>query len=91
LVELTEEEKIKKLKNFIDRYKFLSVIVIISILIILMMSLPYIKTTEAQSSVPSDFADYVVLGKSINHRQLVSGQLTLLNTVFFAEIFPLDL
>lgn len=32
-------------------------------------------------------ADYVVLGKSINHRQSSSGGLELLNTVFFAEIF----
>lgn len=32
-------------------------------------------------------ADYVVLGKSINHRQSTAGELTLLNTVFFAEIF----
>lgn len=32
-------------------------------------------------------ADYVVLGKSINHRQSTTGELTLLNTVFFAEIF----
>ena len=32
-------------------------------------------------------ADYVVLGKSINHRQSHTGELTLLNTVFFAEIF----
>ncbi len=32
-------------------------------------------------------ADYVVLGKSINHRQSPAGDLSLLNTVFFAEIF----
>ena len=32
-------------------------------------------------------ADYVVLGKSINHRQSGDGDLDLLNTVFFAEIF----
>jgi len=32
-------------------------------------------------------ADYVVLGKSVNHRQSTSGDLHLLNTVFFAEIF----
>lgn len=32
-------------------------------------------------------ADYVVLGKSINHRQSSAGELQLLNTVFFAEIF----
>ena len=39
----------------------------------------------------SDYADYVVLGKSINHRQSTSNELTLLNTVFFAEIFPVNL
>lgn len=32
-------------------------------------------------------ADYVVLGKSINHRQSWESELNLLNTVFFAEIF----
>lgn len=32
-------------------------------------------------------ADYVVLGKSINHRQSADSNLNLLNTVFFAEIF----
>lgn len=32
-------------------------------------------------------ADYVVLGKSINHRQSLASDLNLLNTVFFAEIF----
>ncbi len=32
-------------------------------------------------------ADYVVLGKSINHRQNPDGELILLNTVFFGEIF----
>jgi len=32
-------------------------------------------------------ADYVVLGKSINHRQSSAAELKLLNTVFFAEIF----
>ncbi len=34
-------------------------------------------------------ADYVVLGKSINHRQSSTGELSLLNTVFFAEIFAM--
>ena len=40
-------------------------------------------TAEAQHQ----HADYVVLGKSINHRQSEDGELTLLNTVFFAEVF----
>jgi len=36
---------------------------------------------------PADHADYVVIGKSVNTRQEASGNLNLLNTVFFAEIF----
>ncbi len=36
---------------------------------------------------PEKHADYVVLGKSINHRQHPDGELVLLNTVFFGEIF----
>lgn len=35
-------------------------------------------------------ADYVVLGKSINHRQQADGELELLNTVFFAEVFKTE-
>jgi hypothetical protein len=34
-------------------------------------------------------ADYVVLGKSINHRQQRDGELEFLNAVFFAEIFAI--
>jgi len=45
-------------------------------------------TEEApKSGSPSDHADYVVIGKSVNHRQQEIGKLNLLNTVFFAEIF----
>ncbi|MEM1433476.1 MAG: VOC family protein [Pseudomonadota bacterium] len=36
---------------------------------------------------PGAHADYVVLGKSVNTRQRVSGEQAVLNTVFFAEIF----
>ncbi|MCP4724694.1 MAG: hypothetical protein GY863_06645 [bacterium] len=36
---------------------------------------------------PELHADYVVLGKSINHRQNTDGELVFLNTVFFGEIF----
>ena len=39
---------------------------------------------------PADHADYVVLGKSINHRQSAEGELSLLNTVFFAEVFETE-
>lgn len=42
---------------------------------------------SVQTSQPSDHADYVVIGKSVNTRQEHSGELKLLNTVFFAEIF----
>ena len=36
---------------------------------------------------PADHADYATIGKSVNTRQEHSGELKLLNTVFFAEIF----
>ncbi len=39
---------------------------------------------------PEQHADYVVVGKSINHRQAPDGDLTLLNTVFFAEVFETE-
>jgi hypothetical protein len=42
---------------------------------------------DALAAGPADHADYVVLGKSINTRQLADGSRELLNTVFFAEIF----
>ena len=48
-------------------------------------------SNEKKSKDPSDYVDYVVMGKSVNHRQDFSGKLELLNTVFFAEIFPTDL
>ncbi len=35
----------------------------------------------------ADHADYVVIGKSVNTRQEPTGELNLLNTVFFAEVF----
>ena len=35
-------------------------------------------------------AEYVVVGKSINTRQSAEGELSLLNTVFFAEIFGVE-
>jgi len=40
---------------------------------------------------PSEHVDYVVMGKSINHRQSSTTRLDLLNTVFFAEIFPVEI
>lgn len=51
--------------------------------LLLLASTCLIPATFAQEQ----HADYVVLGKSINHRQSWDGDLTLLNTVFFAEIF----
>ena len=44
----------------------------------------------ATAAAQEQHADYVVLGKSINHRQSTDGGLTLLNTVFFAEIFATE-
>ncbi|MEE4383240.1 MAG: hypothetical protein V2J02_14665 [Pseudomonadales bacterium] len=41
----------------------------------------------ARAATAADHADYVVLGKAVNHRQHADGSLSLLNTVFFAEIF----
>ena len=38
-----------------------------------------------------EHVDYVVMGKSVNYRQKNNENLILLNTVFFAEIFPTDL
>lgn len=42
---------------------------------------------SAAIAQPQIHADYVVVGKSVNHRQSASGSLNLLNTVFFAEVF----
>jgi hypothetical protein len=50
---------------------------------ILVVTICFNATAFAQDQ----HADYVVLGKSINHRQSSRDELTLLNTVFFAEIF----
>ena len=41
----------------------------------------------AAAPAQEQHADYVVIGKSINHRQSADGALELLNTVFFAEVF----
>ncbi|MBT6031481.1 MAG: hypothetical protein HOH19_02820 [Kordiimonadaceae bacterium] len=41
----------------------------------------------SEQKTPADHADYVVIGKSVNHRQNSVDNLNLLNTVFFAEIF----
>lgn len=43
--------------------------------------------SSSSNGSPSDHADYVVIGKSVNTRQEWSGELKMLNTVFFAEIF----
>jgi len=54
------------------------------LLIISIISLVLSCSTE---ETPEQHAEYVVLGKSINHRQNPDGELILLNTVFFGEIF----
>lgn len=45
---------------------------------------------DSDAIAQAQHADYVVLGKSINHRQSTTNQLTLLNAVFFAEIFATE-
>ncbi len=52
-------------------------------IVLLVLSALSFSTLGAQEQ----HADYVVLGKSINHRQTPDGELILLNTVFFGEIF----
>ena len=42
---------------------------------------------EDTGKTAADHADYVVIGKSVNTRQEPTGDLNLLNTVFFAEVF----
>lgn len=49
-----------------------------------------VTTAAVAIAQPQDHADYVVVGKSINHRQSTNGDLTLLNTVFFAEVFETE-
>jgi len=54
---------------------------------LLLLSLILLVPACVTDGAPHRHADYVVLGKSINHRQSHDGELTLLNTVFFGEIF----
>jgi hypothetical protein len=51
----------------------------------------YAEVNNKHAETPSDYVDYVVMGKSINHRQSLNSELKLLNTVFFAEIFPVEI
>lgn len=55
--------------------------------IVLIATSAIVGCTANSGGAPSDHADYVVIGKSVNTRQEHSGALNLLNTVFFAEIF----
>ena len=50
---------------------------------------PLLLLAGADLAAQKNHADYVVLGKSINTRQAQDGDLNLLNTVFFAEIFAM--
>lgn len=56
-------------------------------IITLVAACALMSCTVDTGGTPSDHADYVVIGKSVNTRQEHSGELNLLNTVFFAEIF----
>jgi len=54
---------------------------------LLLLLLIFMACSCVAEKAPHKHADYVVLGKSINHRLSPDGELTLLNTVFFGEIF----
>jgi catechol 2,3-dioxygenase-like lactoylglutathione lyase family enzyme len=54
---------------------------------LLLAALLVALSSWAAAAGPEDHADYVVLGKSVNTRQAADGTLSVLNTVFFAEIF----
>ena len=45
---------------------------------------------QSATAGPEAHADYVVIGKSINHRQTGATDLGLLNTVLFAEVFETE-
>jgi len=49
-----------------------------------------VATPRVAAAGPEAHADYVVVGKSINHRQTSTDELNLLNTVFFAEVFETE-
>ena len=57
------------------------------IALLIMNSIPY----QSIFGSTGEHVDYVVMGKSVNYRQKTNENLILLNTVFFAEIFPTDL
>ena len=63
-------------KNIINEFKIDKYVTALMMLLILNISYSQ-----------HQHADYVVLGKSINTRQLSDGKLEFLNTVFFSEIF----
>ena len=52
-----------------------------------MLPLFFLALSCITVKTPEKHADYVVLGKSINHRQSPDGELAFLNMVFFGEIF----
>jgi hypothetical protein len=68
------------------------IIKILAIVASLFVNIPvYAEVNNKHAETPSDYVDYVVMGKSINHRQSLNSELKLLNTVFFAEIFPVEI
>lgn len=50
-----------------------------------------VVTPLTATAGPEMHADYVVIGKSINHRQTGAAELGLLNTVLFAEVFETEI
>ena len=58
-----------------------------TVFLLFIISIPY----QPLFGSTGEYVDYVVMGKSVNYRQKNNEKLILLNTVFFAEIFPTDL
>ena len=58
-----------------------------TVFLLFIISIPY----QSLFGSTGEYVDYVVMGKSVNYRQKNNEKLILLNTVFFAEIFPTDL
>ncbi len=53
----------------------------------LMPTLALILLVTPALHAQEEHAQFVLLGKTANHRQSADGELTFLNTVFFGEIF----
>lgn len=77
----------KRLSGIISAQKSSNVEILMARTLRILVILAITTCFNATAFSQDQHADYVVLGKSINHRQSPGNDLTLLNTVFFAEIF----